>query len=427
MTAHRNPEGPRGPQALAYAAALETVLRHCAPLATERVRFDTAAGRVLAEDVRAAVDDPPAAKSAMDGFALRTADTQAANPAAPAAFAFAEVVGAGHVSDAPVSPGGAVRIMTGALLPPGADAVVKQEDTQHLEGQRFAVTAPLRAGENVIPRGAILKAESLLLGKGAVVSPQGLGLLAGQGRADYAVYRRPRVGLLSLGDELVEPGRPLGPGQLYVSNLYALEALCMRYGAEPHRLGIAGDDPERIEAIVRGALGEAAGAAAACDVVLTLGGSHHGDFDFADDVLKRIGAALHFRRTRINMGGSTLFATRGETLFFGLPGTPMASWLAFEVLVRPALWKLAGRVQLERPWLQAHLSDPVTADPRRTNFIPARLELDGAAEPRVQALVRGSPMTLPASVLASGLIHWPADTPALPAGARVPVELLGEE
>jgi molybdopterin molybdotransferase len=419
------PPAARPDPPLPYAEALARVLASCAALPAERVAFDAAVGRVLAEDLRAGADDPPAAKSAMDGYALRAADTRGAGPAAPAAFAYAEVVGAGHVSSAPLPPGGAVRIMTGALLPPGADAVAKLEDTQPLEGPRFALRAPLRPGENVIARGAVLRAQDLLLEAGRPISPQALGLLAGQGRADCAVHRRPRVGLLALGDELVPPGRPLGPGQLYVSNLYALEALCARYGAEPRRLGIAGDDPQRIEALLREAL--EGGAAPPCDVLLTLGGSHQGDFDFAHTVMGRLGAALQFRRTALNMGGSAIFATRGATLFFGLPGTPMASWLAFEVLVRPALWKLAGRTRLERPVLRAHLTAALEARPGRTTFIPARLELDGAREPRVQALVRGTPLALPPSVLASGLIHWPPDTPALPAGAPVPVELLGEE
>jgi molybdopterin molybdotransferase len=415
-------------KALPYATALETVLAHCAALPAETVAFDATAGRVLAASVRAAADDPPAPKSAMDGFALRASDTQAATAQAPAAFRYEEVVGAGHVRTAALPPGGAVRIMTGAWLPPGADAVAKQEDTHRLEDGRFALSAPLRAGENVIPRGGILRQGRLLLDAGSPVTPQGLGLLAGQGRAGYAVHRRPRVGLVALGDELVEPGRPLESGQLYVSNLYALEALCARYGAEPRRLGIAGDDPERIEAIVRGALGEDAGhPQAACDVVLTLGGSHQGDFDFADDVLARLGARLHFRRTLINMGGSTLFATRGPTLFFGLPGTPMASWLAFEVLVRPALWKLAGRARLERPRLQALLAEGLAARGGRTHFIPARLDYGGEGAPRAEPLARGMPLALPPSVLANALIHWPAEAEELPAGAPVPVELLGED
>jgi molybdopterin molybdotransferase len=409
-----------------YQEALRIVLEQCRALPPEEVPFDSAVGRVLAEDVRAATPEPPAAKSAMDGFALRAGDTAGATPAAPRSFAYTDVLGAGRPGNATVAAGGAARIMTGALLPPGADAVVKQEDTQRDEQGRFAVTAPLRPGENVIEAGAILRPGQLLVPAGQPVSPQALSLLAGQGRARWRVYRRPRVALLALGDELVEPGQPLRPGQLYVSNLYVAEALCARYGAQPHRLGIAGDDPQRIEAIVHGALEGSAGAAP-CDVLITLGGSHQGDFDFADRVLTRLGAALRFRRTRIGLGGSTLFATRGEALCFGLPGTPLPAWLAFEMLVRPALWKLAGRARLERTRVQAGLSEALAMRPGRTHFIPARVELDAADGPRVVPLVRGTPLALPPSLLANGLIHWPESVEALPAGSPVPVELLGED
>jgi molybdopterin molybdotransferase len=423
-------------QAIPYAEALALVLGHSRPLPAESVPFDALPGRVLAGAVRAGADEPPAPKSAMDGYALRAAETRAATSAAPVAFRCERVVGAGPLradpgADAaaaagPPGPGEAVRIMTGAWLPPGLDAVVKQEDTRALPDGRVAVTAPLAPGENVIARGAILPAGRLLLEAGAVVTAQGLGLLAGQGHAAYPAVRRPRVGLLALGDELVEPGQPLAPGQLYVSNLYVLEALCRRYGAEPRRLGIVGDDLGRIEAVVRGAL-EDDGPHAPCDVVVTLGGSHHGDFDFAHAVLERVGATLHFRGVRVNFGGSTLFATRGDALCFGLPGTPMAAWLAFEVLVRPALWRRAGRTRLERPRLSLPLAERMQVRPGRANFIPARIETDGPAGPRVVPLGRGSTLALPPSVLANGIIHWPGDAEALEPGTLVPVELLGDE
>jgi molybdopterin molybdotransferase len=159
---------------------------------------------------------------------------------------------------------------------------------------------------------------------------------------------------------------------------------------------------------------------------MTIGGSHQGDFDFADSVLARLEARLHFRRIRLNLGGSTLFASRGSTLFFGLPGTPMASWLAFEVLVRPALWRLCGREGLTRPLLRARLAEPLAVSAGRTHFIPALLALSPDAEPVVTPLTRGAALALPPSLLANGLIHWPAEATALEAGATVPVEWLGE-
>ena len=412
---------------ISYRQALDTVLAHCTKLPAEDVAFLQALGRVLAQDVCARADDPPAAKSAMDGFALNSSETRGATAGHPIAFAFDEVVGAGHVSTAVVTPGRAVRIMTGALLPEGGDAVVKQEDTQPAQDGRFALSEPLQQGENVIAPGAALRAGQRLLAAGEVVTAQGLALLASQGITRVPVRRRPRVVLLALGDELVEPGTEPGAGQLYVSNLYALEALCTRYGAQARRLGIAPDDPARIADMLAAGLGGGAQGSdgPASDVVLTLGGSHQGDFDFVDDVLTGLGAQLRFRRTRINMGGSTLFATRGATLFFGLPGTPAPSWLAFELLVRPALWALSGR-RRERPLLRARLSEGLAVRRGRTSFIPATLAFSGDDGPSVRPLVRGTPLALPAGLLADGLIRWPEDCERLEAGAWVDVEWLGE-
>ena len=175
--------------------------------------------------------------------------------------------------------------------------------------------------------GTILGKGQLLIEAGSQITPQRVGILAGQGIPRARVYRKPRVALLSLGDELIEPGMPLKPGQLYVSNIYGLAAECQGYGAHTERLGIAGDDPAEIESRLRPLLEKDAedNNPPVCDMVLTLGGSHFGDFDFAADVLTRLGTRIHFRQTGLNIGGSTLFATRGRTLFFGLPGTPGAS------------------------------------------------------------------------------------------------------
>lgn len=413
------------PPANTYEASLRTVLAHAAPLPAETVPLPAAAGRVLAEAVHAGADDPPAPKSAMDGFALRSADTQAATPGQPITLAWSEVVGAGHTATAAVAPGTAIRLMTGALLPEGADAVVKQEDTTPAGERAFTLTTPLAPGENVIPRGAALRAGTALLQAGERIGPQGLGLLAGQGLAAVRVLRRPRVGLLALGDELVEPGRLLAPGQLHVSNLYALEAQAAAYGAEPLRLGIVGDDREAIAGRLAACL---PGGGTPCDVLITLGGSHHGDFDHAAAVLAQLGATLHFRRTLINFGGSTLFATRpapdGQpTLCFGLPGTPAASWMAFELLVRPALLALQGR-PVERAYLQARLTAPVNARPGRTHFVPVRLTFPADGPPEATPLTRGTPFALPPSLMANGLLRLDDGAPGFRAGDLAPVAWL---
>ena len=416
-----------------YRESLEAVLAQCRPLATEQIPFGEVAGRVLAEAVRAAQDDPAAPKSAMDGFALRAGETEAATPGSPVEFDFDEVVGAGHTAARAVTPGRAIRVMTGALLPGGADAVVKQEDSlpdpgrTSDEGGSFAVTAPLRPGENVIPRGARFTRCDPLLPGGAPLSPQGLGLLAGLGLSRVRVHRKPRVGVLALGDELVQPGVELKPGQIDVSNLHALLGEVQRYGGEGVDLGIAPDDADEIERRLRARIAGRSETSprAACDILLTLGGTRKGDFDFVDHVLGRLGARLQFRRTLINWGGSTLFATLENTLLFGLPGTPLASWMASELLVRPALWRLAGRRELEHPLLQAQLTTHLRLKPGRRHFIPARLRFDPHGAPLATPLGERPTAELPYAALADGLIHFPEETPELGPGDPVTVAWLG--
>ena len=279
------------PPTNAYEQSLAAVIAAARPLGVEEVPFTEAVGRVLARDVLADRDDPPAPKSAMDGFAVRAADTARAAPGAPVQFTFHEVVGAGHLARGRVPPGAAMRVMTGALLPEGADAVVKQEETQPAGEGRFTLIHSHEAGENVVPPGARMQTGERLLAAGDVIGPQALGVAAGLGLARLPVHRRPRVALLALGDELIDVGQPLRPGAIYVSNLYALEALAARYGAVTRRLGIVGDDPQHMLALLAPCLEPGA---AACDVLITLGGSHKGDFDFVHTVHDRLGAETRF-------------------------------------------------------------------------------------------------------------------------------------
>jgi molybdopterin molybdotransferase len=412
-----------------YQQSLAAVLAAARPLGMEDVALTEAAGRVLARDLLAQCDDPPAPKSAMDGYALRAADTQAARAEATVTLAFTEVVGAGHAARERVAPGRAVRIMTGALLPEGADAVVKQEDTVPAGSGRFALARPLTSGENVIPPGVRMQSGERMLAAGTVIGPQAIGVAASLGLARLPVYRRPRVALLALGDELIELGQPLRPGAVHVSNLYALEALAARYGAVTRRLGIVGDDPDRVLALLQPCVADGMDA---CDVVLTLGGSHRGDFDFVHTVHERLGATLVFDRTRINLGPSTRFAMLGGTLLFGLPGTPGASWGAFELLVRPALWKLGGRVRLEHPLLHARLGTAYGWRSGRQgetfrHFAPVHLEFPPGAAPLAWPIRGRHALETPASQVADGLLCCPEDATSLPAGAHMPVMWLGEE
>ena len=422
--------------------SLKAVLSQSQVIGLETVSYRQAVGRVLAEDIVATVDDPPASKSRMDGFALRSEDTRGATRGKPVKLKFSEVVGAGHTARGRVTKGRAVRVMTGALLPSGADAVVKQEDTVTAGDLRsadgsggkpdttFMVRQSLAAGENVLAAGARMQKGATLLQAGAVVGPPEVGLLAGLGRVRVAVRRQPRVALLALGDELVEPGLPLKPGQLYVSNLHAIEAKVARYGGRPRNLGIAGDDPDLIVRLLRPRLLAGEGGSdnpLASEVIITLGGSHGGDYDYAHRVLEALGARVWFQRTRLSLGGSALFATLGGTMLFSLPGTPVASLGAFELLVRPALWKIAGRTQLEHPMVQARLKAPVTAMEGRRNFVPAWVEFAPTDPPAVTPLRDHGGAKLPRdATLANGMIAVPDGIQRIGAGEMVSVMCLGE-
>jgi molybdopterin molybdotransferase len=402
---------------LDFAETLARVLAQVRALPAESVPFAGALGRVLASDVQAPADDPTGAKSAMDGYALRAAETAAATDGAPLAFAAQAVIGAGHVAHRPLPPGQAQRIMTGALLPAGADAVVKLEDTRGLADGPFAIRAPLAQGEHVIARGARWRAGQRLLVAGTAVSPEVLGLLAALGQAQVSVRRRPRVALLALGDELVPVGEPLGPGQLHVSNLYVLEALARRAGAETVTLGIAGDDPAEITR--RLATHVRAPAEGGCDIVLTLGGSHGGDFDYVEQVLGTLGTTLLVRRTRMIPAGSTMVAARDGCLVFGLPGTPVAAWCAWHALVRPALSGLLGRTPPGPPAVAATLTEPLRSRAGTMHFVPVWLALSPDGAPRATPLNDQALAERPPNLLANGLVLLEPAVTACAAGETV--------
>ena len=407
--------------------SLEMILAHSHPLESEQISFQEALGRILAEDVIASRNDPPAARSAMDGYCLRAKDTRSARPESPTELPFSGVLAAGHHFPEKLIPGSALKIMTGSLLPEGADAVVKQEDVQETDGGSIALKHPLQFGENVLRKGSHQRRGECVLRKGNPVTPQGLGMLAKLGKVDLKVYRRPHVALLAIGDELVEPGKPLRMEQLYVSNLYSLSAAVKRCGGIPHRLGIARDDPEQIAQMLRPSLEDRQSFAGSSlqHVIVTLGGSRHGIHDYAHAVLETLGTTIHFRETNINLGPSTIFATSGRRLFFALPGTPVPSWAAFELFLRPALWKMAGREHLRHFFIQARLNSPLSMKGARRYFFPGWLTFHASGPPCVSPLKIRRTDDLPSSFFANSLIHTPVESLELEEGSMVTVEWTG--
>ncbi len=328
---------------LSVAEAIESVLSAVVPAAIEEVGIASAAGRVLAEEVRAPFDVPPFANSQMDGFAVRSADLTGAREVTPVRLRVVGTVAAGSSTGTPVEPGQAIRIMTGAPLPAGADAVVRVEDTT-THGDVVEVRHAPRPGEFVRPAGEDLAAGELVLGPGRRLRPADVGLLASIGRPTVAVRARPRVAVLATGDELVPLGSPLGPGQIYNSNAYTLAAAVEETGGTATILAIVRDDPDALRAAFRSTAG--------FDVVLSTGGVSVGDFDYVKAIMDEIGLERRFWRVAQKPGKPLVFAVRGAQLYFGLPGNPVSSLVCFTLYVAPALRRALALEEIFAPCVE---------------------------------------------------------------------------
>jgi molybdopterin molybdotransferase len=312
-------------------------------------------GRVLVRDVLAPFDVPPADNSAVDGFAVRATDL---TQRSPTRFRVVGDLPAGGVYVSELGPREALRIMTGAPMPPGADTVVPKELSQSSEG--WVDLGVVDAGANVRARGEDVRAGTNVLRAGSVLRPPDLGLIASLGFAEIAVHRRPRVALLSTGDEVVEPGRPRRPGQIYDANRFSLGGMVEAAGAEPLDLGIVPD--------LRHALHERLlEAAEAADVVLTSGGVSVGDYDLVKSVLGDIGG-VDFWQVAMQPGRPLAVGRIAGAQFFGLPGNPVASLLCFHLFVRPALWKRGGRARLDPECVTATALEPMRKKAGRREF-----------------------------------------------------------
>jgi molybdopterin molybdotransferase len=309
------------------------VLERVRALAAAPTPVAGARGLVLAEDVVAAESVPPFTNTAMDGYAVIAADTVAA----PVQLPVVAEVAAGHPAPRALQPGEAMRIFTGAPMPDGADAVVMVERTERLDdGARVAISVPASIGDHIRPRGDDVQAGDVVLRAGEQITPGHLGVLATIGVIDVVAHPRPRVGVLSTGDELVAGGAPLGPGQIRESNGRTLLALLEEDGFEPVDLGLVRDDDAAITAAIEAG-------AAGCDAVMTSGGVSMGDIDLVRVVLDRIGD-MRWMQIAIRPAKPFAFGLVGEgTPVFGLPGNPVSSMVSYELLARPALRRMAGQ------------------------------------------------------------------------------------
>jgi molybdopterin molybdotransferase len=399
-----------------YSEARALVLARVKARPAESVPLAETLGRTLARDVRAPENIPPFTKATMDGYAVRAADTRRSKPGARAAaeLEVLEDLPAGRLARRTVGPGQAVRIMTGAPMPCGADAVVMVEDTQRSAG-RVHIRRPVRPGENIGRAGEDLRKGETALGRGTVIGPAEIGVLAAAGVARVQVTRRPRLAVIATGDEIVEPGERKRPGQIRNSNGPALTALARAAGADAAYLGIARDKTASLAAKL------AKGARA--DILVLSGGVSVGDYDLVKSELEAAGVKSVFWKVRIKPGKPAFFGVRGRQMVFGLPGNPTSAMVTFYLFVRPAIDSLLGRAAVGPEAAEAVLEEAVDLKPGRTQFLRGRLISRGPVL-RVAPYEDQRSGVLRSMVHGRVLIVVPAETDRIEAGREVEVLFL---
>ncbi len=400
---------------LSVEEALERVLSHFHVLEAETAPILAALGRVLAEDIEADADIPPYANTAMDGYALRAVDTFAATRDNPIRLRVIADLAAGYVADQQVTAGTAIRIMTGAPIPAGADAVVRFEDTQ-VEGEWVSVQEEVPPGENVRAAGEDVRKGAVVLKRGVRLRPQEIGMLAGVGRALVRVTRRPRVAIMATGDEVVEVEAPLAPGKIRNSNSYSNAAQVLRAGGTPVMVGIARDDVDELSAKIR------AGLAQGVDLFITSGGVSVGDFDVVKKVLSAEGE-INFWRVRMKPGKPLAFGRIQGVPLLGMPGNPVSAMVSFELFARAAILYMQGVAHLGRPTLEALLMDEVKHKDDRRHYVRVMVEQRGNDYLAYLTGEQGSGI-LSSMVEADGLAILPEEWSSAKKGSRVQVRML---
>jgi len=426
MTEHHHGHSSHHEDMLSVEAALERILSYVSPLESEERLLLDALGQTLAEDVTSPLDLPPLDNSAMDGFAVRYADTAGAGPSNPIELPVIGYIAAGSLPDVDLQPGAAIRIMTGAPIPPGADAVVPFEDTDEVQRkasgrglERIAIMQEVSHGTNLRSAGEDLRQGDTVLRRGAVLRPGEIGVLASVGRERVQVLRRPTVAVLSTGDELLMPGSALERGKIYDSNSFSVASAIQRYGGIPRLLGIARDNLEDTTRKLEEGL--------SADLLITSAGVSKGDYDFVKDVLMERGEiafwSVRMRPARPLAFGALHAPDSRRVPHIGLPGNPVSALVAFEQFCRPAILKMLGRVQLAKPTVQAVLRDTIhNFDGRRVYARAIVTREDG----RYYASLTGSQGSniLTSMARANGLAICPEDASEVPAGETAEVQML---
>ena len=402
---------------LAVERAMSIVLEATPVLPFEQVRMDDALGRRLQEEIRADHDYPEFDKSLMDGYAVIAADTQRE----PRSLRVLQEIPAGMdpANLRPVVPGNASRIMTGAPIPPGADAVLIVEETGMVEGDPQAVRpkSAVQPGASIARRGADVRAGEILLHAGEFIGPGEIGVLAACGRTRVTAGGRPRLAIIATGDELVEPDHPPGPGRIRNSNGPVLRALVRRAGGVARYLGIAPDDETRLRLMIEDGLRD--------DVLVLSGGVSMGTHDLVGAALRSLGVEILFDKVAIKPGKPFTFGRRGRTLIFGCPGNPVSTYVIFQVFVRAALRRMMGSAHPAPATVRGVLKSPVRQRPGRAGYYQARVTWSGGRYD-VEVLPSSGSADFVSCARGNALAIIPSDIAALPKGSSVEALLLDD-
>lgn len=407
--------------------ALEKILSYVDVLESEQRPILDSISQVLAEDIYSTIDIPPLDNSAMDGYAVRAEDARGASLKSPRFLRVIDTVMAGSISKHEVEPGTAIRIMTGAPIPKGADAVVRFEDTDKAErgeaSGEIGILTEVKAGTDVRRAGENVTRGSKVLSRGIVIGPAEVGVLASLGRSQVKVIRHPTVAILITGGELVDINQPLPTGKIYDSNTYSVAALVKHYGGIPKILGVALDNEDSLVARLKQGLD--------ADMLITTGGVSIGDYDIVKDVLAKQGEVV-FWKVRMKPGKPVAFGRiKGVTeagvarniLHLGLPGNPVSVMITFELFARPAILKMMGKKNLAKRSLEAVIEEPIINEDGRRIFARAVIEKRGGQYFARLTGPQGSGI-LTSMTVADGLVIVPEDRPGVEKGDIVQVMML---
>ena len=395
--------------------AQEIIFAKMKTIDSSQIEIKDALGRILSEDVFSERSIPPWANSAMDGYAVRSEDIKNATKDNPIELKVIERIQAGVKAKSILKEGEAIRIMTGAPMPQGADAIVLQEETEESDSSVVKIYLSVESGVSVRVAGEDVEIGDLVVSKGTKLSPAAIGMLANIGMDSCSVYNKPRVAILATGEELVELKEVPKEGQIFNSNSYALAAQVEEAGGEPILLGIAKDNTEDLVKGIKSGM--------SADILITSGGVSVGDFDLVKDTLQDLGNEINFWRVRMKPGKPMAFGMLGGNPFFGLPGNPVSTMVSFELFVRPSLLKMQGVKEVFRTKVNAVLRGELVKSPERRHYIRAVTTFNGNTWEAKALEVQGSNI-LHSMVKSNSLVVFPEFETKLEDGKTVEVILL---